>query len=108
MFRFASGALLGEVCQIISANLEGSFTAADTSAAFGCDMVCAARCGDGLGCVRVTVAGLLPPKPKNVHQRMIIAATPSTASEITFFFSPCLLKSTSSILVIPDHRSGCS
>jgi hypothetical protein len=102
MFRFASDALYDGDSQRTSAHVDASCTSCDTAGPFGRAVVCVARDGDALGCGGLTVV-VLPPKPKKTHQSTTIAASPRTAAEMSFFFSPGLFKSTSSILIILDH-----
>src|SRR6476469_1607848 len=47
--------------------------------------------------------GVLLPNPMNVHHRNRIAMTPRTAAQISFFFSPGLFRSASSIIAPDCH-----
>jgi hypothetical protein len=51
---------------------------------------------DGLA-ARVVRDELLLPKPKNVHHKKMMATRPRIAAQMSFFFSPGLLKSISAI-----------
>src|SRR5215216_379728 len=73
-------------------------TSGETGELGRCVFCCAALCGDGLAVGRAAVDEL-PPNPMNVHQRTMIATSPSAAAQMNFFFSPGLLRSTNGISI---------
>ena len=101
MFRLASGALYeGRLKSIVVNALKSAGAVLLLAAGTG-----VAVAGVGVAAGRTLFAvGVLLPKPINVHQRNMIATRPRPAAQISFFFSPGLLRSTNCISIIRYQR----